>query len=64
MLSRGREISQSTTHDVVPAHIDLTLVRKLVIEKMAAEAVVNKNRMLVFKNKGKDLEVSEAFLPE
>lgn len=33
--------------------------RRLFIEKMAAEApMLNKNRMMVFKNKGKDQEVS------
>lgn len=30
---------------------------------MAAEAMLNKNRMMVFKNKGKDQEVSESSLP-
>jgi len=30
---------------------------------MAAEAMLNKNRMMVFKNKGKDQEVSEFSLP-
>ena len=34
----------------------------MVIEKMAAEAMLNKNRMMVFKNKGKDQEVSELLL--
>lgn len=29
---------------------------------MAAEAMLNKNRMMVFKNKGKDQEVSESLL--
>lgn len=62
-LLRGDAKFRNRRLTTVPAHIDLTPVRKLVIEKMAAEAVVNKNRMLVFKNKGKDLEVSEAFLP-
>lgn len=59
---RGDAKFRNRHRTTVPAHIDPTLVRKLVIEKMAAEAMLNKNRMMVFKNKGKDLEVSESLL--
>lgn len=46
----------------MPAHIDLHEHENWLLEKMAAEAMLNKNRMMVFKNKGKDQEVSESLL--